>query len=131
VVHEGGGAGVGEQVRELVGDVAVVDVERRRARRVAAEHRLEVLRSVQQVQADGVLPSLPRTQLAPLGVATEAVVGEDRPEPAGPVVDLGVGAPGASPDDALTVGHGGGDGVEDRPQVVLHGADPARDEPRM
>ncbi len=52
VVDDGAGAGVAEHVGELVGHVPVVDVERCRRRLVRAEHALEVLVAVEQVERD-------------------------------------------------------------------------------
>ena len=52
LVHERDEVGVVEQVAQLVGDVAVVDVDRHRAGLEAAEHRLDPLGAVDRVDAD-------------------------------------------------------------------------------
>ena len=65
--------GVVEQVAQLVGDVAVVDVERRDARLPRAEHRLEVLDAVVAGRwRGGPGPTRGRRSVGALGVAAEA-----------------------------------------------------------
>ncbi len=71
VVDQRAGLGVGEQVDQLLLDVAVVDVERRHPGAVAADHRLEVLVAVAQVDAEVVLAGLVAGELVALGVAAE------------------------------------------------------------
>ena len=52
LVHERDEIGVVEEVAELLGDVAVVDVDRDRAGLVAAEHRFDPFGAVDGVDAD-------------------------------------------------------------------------------
>ena len=59
-------AGVGEQVEQLLGDVAVVHVERCDPRLERAEHRLEVLVAVVEVDGEVVLARLVPGELSTL-----------------------------------------------------------------
>ncbi len=77
-----------QQVAQLVGDVAVVDVERGDPRLERAEHRLEVLVAVVQVDAEVVLPALVVGQVGTLDVAPEALAEEVVGQPPGALGDL-------------------------------------------
>src|SRR3546814_987169 len=55
LVDDGSGPGVLEQVAELLGDVAVVDVERRDPSLVGAEHCLDVLVAVVEIAGEVIL----------------------------------------------------------------------------
>ena len=63
VVEQRDEVGVVAQVAQLVGDVAVVDVDRNRARLVAGEHDLDVLDRVAEIQPD-VIADRRRPRLA-------------------------------------------------------------------
>ena len=65
------GRRVGQQVVQLFGDVAIVDVERADAGLQRPEHRLQVLVAVVQVDREMVLTALVLRQIGPLGVATQ------------------------------------------------------------
>ena len=85
LVHQGHQVGVGEQVAELVLDVAVVDVDPHRPELEHGPGRLHPLHAVEGVDAHMV-------------TGPDPVVGQIVGEPVGPVLHLGVGA-------AVPVGH--------------------------
>ena len=64
-----------------------------------------------------VLTRLVAGQAGALGVDAEAVAVEERGQAAGAVGDVGVGVAAVAPDDALTVGDGGGHRLVDLAQV--------------
>ena len=111
------GAGVVEQVGELVGDVAVVDVERGGPGQRGAEGPLEVLDAVVEVQADVVLPGLPPLQLRALAVHRDALGEEVVGQPVRPLTDLGVGPAARAGHHAGPVTAGDGDVGEQRGEV--------------
>ena len=111
VIDDRYGVRVGEQVEQLVVDVAVVDVEGCDAREVRAQHALEVLRAVEHVDAEVVLSGLVVLELGALAAAAEAVRVEDVGEPTGALGDLGVGEAARGGDDALPVGVARCDGL--------------------
>ena len=121
MVDERPGLGVVEEVDEFLLHVAVVHVERRHPGLVGAEHALEVLVAVVEVEPQVVLAGLPALEGVALGVGPEPVVGEHVGEPAGALGQLGVGEALVAPDDGLVVGDGGGDGLVDAGEVELHG----------
>ena len=120
VVDDRRGARVVQQVRELVGHVAVVDVERCGACRVAAEVGLEKLGAVEHVQADEVLSGFGAHEAVALAVEADAVGAEHVREAASPVGQRLEGRHPPAPADGRPVGDGSGDGVERRPDVVVH-----------
>jgi len=120
VEDDGSGPAVGQHVAELVGHVAVVDVHRGRPGLGRAEHALEVLVAVVQVEGDVVLGRLPRVLDRPRR-ATDAVGAEQRGEAAGPIGDLGPAHPAVPPHEALPVRHDRGDGLVRGGQVQLFG----------
>ena len=63
LVHDAAGAGVAQHVDQLFLDVTVVDVDGGDARLEGAEHALEVLRPVVQVEGQVVLAGLPVGEL--------------------------------------------------------------------
>ena len=65
--HDHDGVGVVEDVARLVGDVAVVDVDRDGAGLVRAEHRLDPL---------GAVPGVDRDLVARLDAVLEEMMGE-------------------------------------------------------
>ncbi len=80
--------GVVEQVAKLVGDVAVVDVERGDAGLPAADHHLEVLDAVEQIDGEVVLARLVAGEVGPLGVAAEPGADEVVGQPVGVLDDV-------------------------------------------
>jgi hypothetical protein len=122
VVKDRPGPGVVEQVGEFIAGVAVVDVERRHPGLVGAEHALQVLRAVVEVEGEMVVGRLPRRgrRVPP----PEAVPVEQVGEAAGPVGGLGPGPSPAPPHHAVAVGDGGGDGLVEVRQVELHDVHP-------
>ena len=98
------GACVGQEVAQLCGDVPVVDVERGDARLERAEHRLEVLVAVVQVDPEVVLPALVAGQVGALDAAAQPVVDEHVGQPAGPLGDRSPGQPAVAEHQAFIVG---------------------------
>ena len=99
LVHHRLEVGVGEQIAQLVLDVAVVHVDRHRAQLERGEHALEVLVAVVHPQADVV-------------GRPDAVPGERMGEPGRPLVELPVGEAYVAVHDRLPVRHGVGDRLE-------------------
>src|SRR5262249_41242390 len=92
-------------------------VEGRDARPVAAEHALDVLGAVEQVEADVVLSRLVVGELRPVATTAEPAAVEQAREAPGPLGDRAVGHPAGGRDDALAGGEGGGGGPEGPGQV--------------
>ena len=119
-VHDHGPcAGVLEQVAQLLGDVAVVHVERCATRLPRAQHRLEVLGTVVQVERHVVLTRRPGvvdgTALAQSGV-------EQHPcQAPGAVAHLVPGEGPVTVDQAGSVRVGERDRLGDRGDVEFHG----------
>ena len=119
-------AGVGEQVLQLLGDVAVVDVERREPGLERAEHRLEVLVAVVEVDREVVLPRLVAGEPLALDDGAEAA-GEQRVrEPPRAIGDLGPREPPVAEHDALAVRDRRGDRLVGRREVEVHPCEPKR-----
>ena len=76
---------IAQQVQQFARDVAVVDVERGDPRLERAEHALEVLVAVVEVDREVVLARLVSLELRPLDAASEALVDEVVREPPGPL----------------------------------------------
>ncbi len=110
VVDERAHAGVAQQVDELVLDVAIVDVEGDGARLRAADHRLEVLVAVVEIETDVILAGLPGRERGALAMAAEPRVGEQVREPPTADRELAPGQTSARGDDGLALGDRGGDG---------------------
>jgi hypothetical protein len=104
LVHHVDRAGVGEDVAQLVGDVAVVHVDRHDSRLERGEHRLEPLGPVPRVDADP-LPGL------------DAGVAQVMGDAVGPLVELAVRQPDVAGDEGEPVGAGVGDDLEEVGQV--------------
>src|SRR5262249_49561440 len=120
VVDDAARVRVAEQVAQLLFDVSVVDVERRDARLVGADHRFEVFVAVIEVEGDVILPRLPRLQLGALAMATEAggpgaVGGAPRTQ-----LKIAPGQPQTRGNDRLLVGNRVGDRLVDRAQGEGH-----------
>ncbi len=98
--HDGRGVGVGEQVVQLFGHIAVVHVERGDTRLERPQHGLEVLVTVVQVDAHMVLAALVAGQLVAFGVATEAVGEEVIGQPPGALGDLAPSEAAVAKDEA-------------------------------
>ena len=116
------GTGIGEQVEQFLLDVAIVDVERRHPGPMGADHRLQVLVTVAQVQPDVVLAGLVPGELVALGVAAEALRHQIARDPVDPGVHLRVGEPTVPPDHHLLVGDGLSGGAKDGGEVEADGA---------
>ena len=104
VVDDAPRAGVGQQVLQLLGDVAVVHVERRDPCLVGAEHALEVLGAVVEVEGEVVLTGLVWGQLVALGTEAKAPVEQRIGEASRAVAELSVGESTVTGDDAGSVG---------------------------
>ena len=100
---------VAQQVQQFAGDVAVVDVERSDPRLQRAEHALEVLVAVVEVDREVVLARLVSFELRPLDAAAEALVDEVVGEPPGPLGHLRPREPPIAEHQALVVGPRGRD----------------------
>ena len=118
-------ARVAQQVLELLGHVAVVDVERREACLVRAEHAFDVLVAVVQVERQVVLTAQVVVEhrgavgRRAFGHGAESPVDQGVRESTGPVADLGVGEASVAEDDALPIGHGRLDGLVHLSEVEL------------
>ncbi len=101
-VHDDrGGPRIVEQVAQLLGDVAVVDVERRDTGLERAEHRLEVLVAVVQVDREVVLAALVAGELRPLGVHAEPGVDQVVGQAPRALGHVGPREPAVAEDEAL------------------------------
>src|SRR5690606_27484663 len=88
VVEEGARPRVAQQVEQLLVDVAVIDVQRSGARLVAAEHPLEVLVAVVEVDREVVLAGLVAGELAALAMRAEPARAEKIREAPAPLLHL-------------------------------------------
>ncbi len=120
VVDEGPAAGVVEQVEQLVLDVAVVDVERRHPGPEGAEHGLQVLVAVVEVDAQVVLAGLVAGEPVPLGVGAQAPGPQIGGQAAAAVRQVGEGQADVAPDQRGAVGVDRGHRVEHLGQGELH-----------
>ena len=98
---------IGEEIDELLVDVAVVHVEGRHASAIGPEHPLQVLVPVQQIETDVVLARLVIGEAGALAPAAEAVRAEHVGESRRALGNGRVGEPARTRDDALAVGVGG------------------------
>ena len=124
VVHDGASRRVAQQVLELVGHVAVVDVEGGGASLVRTEHRLEVLGAVVQVERHVILTGLVGCERGAVDDRAESPcaqrVGELTASAADGCVAATIGAPVRGPGhDAVAVGYRPFDRFVDRCQVEL------------
>jgi hypothetical protein len=119
VVDERPALGVVEQVDQLVLDVAVVDVERRHPGPEGAEHRLQVLVAVVEVDAEVVLARLVAGEAAPIGHRAQPPGPQVGGEPAAAVRHLGEGDADVPPDETGSVRVHPGHRVEHRGQGEL------------
>ena len=119
-VDQGSRAGVGQQVEKLFLDVAVAHVERRHPCPIAADHRLEVLVAVAQIDAEVVLSRFVSGQGGALGVAAESGRHEVIRETFDASVDLGVAEPTVAPHEERRIRNGVRDCPENGGQVEAH-----------
>jgi hypothetical protein len=118
---------VGQDVGQLGGDVAVVDVDARGPGLPRPEHPLQVFVPVQQVEGDVVVGRLPRRHLGRVAPQAQAGARQHGGQAAGAVGRLGPAAGDPAGRHACAVGDGGGDGlVEGGDVVVARGHDGAR-----
>jgi hypothetical protein len=92
-----------QQLQELVGHVPVVDVERDEPGLVGAEHALEVLGTVPEVEGDVVLARRRAVERRTLGVAAQPESVQERSQPPGPLGQLAPGEPSLAGDEALPI----------------------------
>jgi hypothetical protein len=107
VVDESDEIGIGEQVGELVADVAVVDVHRNRPQLEAGQHGLDELGPVVEVE--------PHVVARPYPEVRQRVC-----QPGAALVEDGVGLPAISGHQRLTVADRVGHALEQIGQVELH-----------
>ena len=118
--------GVGEEVEQLLGDVAIVHVERCDPRLERAEHRFEVLVAVVEVDREVVLARLVSGELSTLDDLAEAPVQQRVREASRAVVDLGPRQSPVAEDDALSIGDRGGDCLMGSREVEIHRSETKR-----
>src|SRR5581483_5147371 len=97
-----------------------VDVERRDARLERAEHALDVLVAVVEVEREVVLAGLPRRELRALAPAPEAGVAQEVREPARAALNVAPREPAIAERDHLAVGDAIGDRVVDDAEIERH-----------
>ena len=107
LVHDDDRVRVVEDVARLVGDVAVVDVDRDGACLVRAEHRLDPF---------GAVPGVDRDLVARLDTVVEEMMGEA----VGALVELGVGEAPVAGDERRPVRHRVGHDLVEVGEVELH-----------
>ncbi len=111
--HDRPRVGVGQQVLQFLGDVAVVDVQRPDPGLERPEHRLEVLVAVVQVDRQVVLPALVVGELGPFDVAAEPATEQVVRQPPGAFGDVGPGQPDVAEHETFRVGTRVADRLED------------------
>ena len=107
--HDRPGRRIAQEVLELLGDVAVVDVEGRHPGLVGAEHGLQVLVAVVEVAGEVVLTGLVPGEPAAGDDGPESPVVERVGEAPGAVGHLGPGEAAIPEDQALPIGDPFGD----------------------
>jgi hypothetical protein len=105
---------------QLVRLVAVVDVHRGCARLVTAVHHLEVLGAVVEIDRDVIVAGLPRLQITPLGMATEAALRQHAREPPAPLREIAVREDAVLGDDRLVVREKLGDELLNQAEMNRH-----------
>ncbi len=101
--HHGARLRVGQQVQQLLGHVAVVDVERGDAGLERTEHRLEVFVAVVEVDRQVVLAALVAGEIGSLGCDAEALADQMVREATGALGDLGPRVTPLTEDEAIGV----------------------------
>ena len=122
--------GVVEEVLELLVDVAVVHVQGDAARLERADHPLEILVSVVEIERDVRLPGLPVAQLAARRAAAQPRAPQHAREPPRAIRELRPAEPAVAEDQALALRDRRGDRLVDRGQVE-HRAVSEEGEPRL
>ena len=106
MIDQATGAGVVEQVDEFLINVTVVHVEGHDPGLVGAEHGLQVLIAVVEIETDVVLAALPILKVLALTMAAQARASQNVGESARALGELPVGEPSAPEDDGFTLWHG-------------------------
>src|SRR5204862_4040607 len=106
---------------ELVLDVAVVDVEGGCPRLRAADHRLQVLVAVVEVETDVVLSRLPRGELGALPKAAEPRRGEHAREAPAAAREVSPRKTARRGDDRIALRNGRGDALVEVGEREGHG----------
>ncbi len=119
---DGAGLAVVQQVAQLLGHVAVVDVEGRHPGLQRPEHRLEVLVAVVQVDRQVVLAALVPGEVGALGVHAEALLDQVVGQPACPFGDVRPRVPAITEHQAVGIGSRRRDGLVDLGQAELRRA---------
>ncbi len=107
VVHDRLGGGVGQQVDQFVGDVTVVDVERRDPGVEGPEHAFQVFVAVSQVQREVALTRFMGGQRGTFPAHTQSALVQRPRQPTGSVLNLLIGESPVTEDDAVPVRNGG------------------------
>ena len=107
-------------VAQLFLDVAIAGVERSHPSAVAADHRLEILVAVAQVDGEVVLARFVPGERVALGVAAESDRRQVVREPVDPGVDVGIAEMPVTPGQERLVGDRPGDGAEHVGKVEGH-----------
>ena len=109
-----------EHVAQLVGDVAVVDVDEGGARLPRPVHRLDPLVAVVAVDGDVVVARLPGLERGPFAAAAEAEAPEGAAKPAGAARQVGVREDAVPPHERLPVRNVASEQLLDGGQVDQH-----------
>ena len=123
VVEERAGTGVAEQIEEFLLHVAVIDVERRNPRLVGAQHPLQVLVAVVEIQRQVVLPGLPTRQPCAFLATAEAVDAQHVGQASAAVGDRSPVEAAVAEDQAVPIRDALRDGLVDVGQIK-HGSLP-------
>ena len=118
--------GVVEEILELLVDVAVVHVHGDAARLEGADHPLEILVPVVEIERDVRLPGFPVAQLAARRATAQPRVPQHAREAPRAVRELRPGQPPVAEDQALALRNHRGDRFVDRGQVEHRKAPGAR-----
>ncbi len=119
VHHDRGRLGIAEEVREFLGHVPIVDVERSEACLVGTEHALQVLVAVGQIDRHVVLARLVIGELGPFGDGTKTPVDQSVGEASRAIGDIGPGETPITPNQAFAIGIPLGDRFVESRQVDL------------
>jgi hypothetical protein len=124
VIDDRARVGVREQIDQLLVDVAIVDVERRHPGLEGAEHALEILGAVVEVEREVVLTRFPRRQGVTLAVTAEPRGSEHVGQAAGALLQLPPRETAIRRHDRLAVGDRLGERFVDVSERKLHGRTP-------
>ena len=117
VIDHRPGLRVPKQVEQLLVHVAPVDVEGHGARLEGAEHALEILVPVVEIEGDVVLPGLVPGEAGALAAAAEPVAAQHVGEAPRAVRDLRPAEAPLAEHQALALGHRLGDGLVERGEI--------------